>query len=135
MQAAINFLQGRRLPGACGTSQVDCEILRRKYRIDSVTLLSPKTCLRLKVIPATQRRIAMKALIDDGNHPALALKTCLSRDVAADLQQLAPRYFKLIAATQVAKVEITPAVTQGLRHQFVIFRNCLALKEMFLRVL
>jgi hypothetical protein len=58
----------------------------------------------------------MKALIDDGNHDAFALKAGLRRDVAANLKQVTLRYFKLIAPSQLTEVELAPAVTQCLRH-------------------
>ncbi len=77
----------------------------------------------------------MRAVIHDRHHAPLALKACLGRYVAAYLKQLALRYLKLIAPTQIAKVELSPSVAQGLRHQLVIFRNRLALKEMLLSVL
>ena len=103
-----------RFPGAFGSSQIDSEIFRRKYRLDSVTLPYPKTCLRLKVIAATKRRVAMKALIDSGNQPALALKAGLRRDVAADLKQVALQYLTLITPSQVAEVKLPPSVAQSL---------------------
>ena len=113
VQAAINLLQRRRLPGSCGTAQIDSEILRRKYRLYSVTLLCPKTCLRLEVIAATQGRVAMDAMIDNGNHAALALKACLGRDVAADLKQFALRYFKLVASAQLRQDRACPCHDAG----------------------
>jgi hypothetical protein len=80
------------------------------------------------VIAATQRRVAMNALIDDGNHAALALKARLGCDVAADLKEFALGYFKLVASAQLREIELAPAMTQGLRHQFVILGDSLPLE-------
>ena len=77
----------------------------------------------------------MDAMIDCGDHAALAFKACLGRDVAAYLKEFAPRHFKLVASTQLREIELAPAMTQGLRHQFVIPRNSLPLEQVLFRVL
>src|SRR5260370_2170377 len=54
LEASINLLQRRRFGSTCGTAQIDGKVLRREYRLYGVALLCPETCLRFKVIVATQ---------------------------------------------------------------------------------
>jgi hypothetical protein len=80
------------------------------------------------VIVATQSRVTMDAVIDDRHHAPLAFKTCLGRYIAADLKEFALSYFKLVASAQLREIELAPAMTQGLRHQFVILGDSLPLE-------
>src|SRR5260370_2256885 len=129
LEASINLLQRRRFASTCGTAQIDGKVLRREYRLYGVALLCPETCLRYKVIVATQGQVAMDAMIDNSNHAALALKACLGCDVTADLKQFALQYLELIAPAQLSEIELAPAMTHCLCHQLVVLGDRLALKQ------
>jgi hypothetical protein len=48
--------------------------------------------------------------------------------MAADLKEFALSYLKLVASAQLREIELAPAMTEGLRHQFVILGDSLPLE-------